>query len=128
MYFVPSYQLIELAILILHFSQKLQERRAMLEKGTYASQEEKEEWEKVARIDFMSGEESDLGEGEEVIVTKLLPWLSTDVSQFFQKLDEAAKVQKTPQPRRQMKPRICGSPSTLQKPSLEGIPTWVFKN
>ena len=63
----------------------------MLEKGMYASQEEKEEWKKGAKIDFMSVEESDLGEGEEVIVTKPLPWLSTDVSHFFQKLVKQRK-------------------------------------
>ena len=98
----------------------------MLEKGTFESTQQKEDWQKILKLDLISSEESDLDEGEEVMVTKPLPWRSSNVTRFFGKLDEECRQNKSPQARRQMKPRRSGLPSSRPQPSTEGFPDWVF--
>jgi len=98
-----------------------------MEKGSYISEEEKRAWNQITTLDFMSSEESGTDDGEEIILTKPLPWLSSTVKNFFRKLDEAALLGKSPQARRQMKQRRFGPPSLRQKPSSSsGIPDWAF--
>ena len=74
----------------------------------------------------MSSEESGEDDGEEVIITKPLPWLSPHVSHFFRKLDEAALKGKSPQARRQVKKRKKVPLSSRRIPS-DDYPSWIFQ-
>ena len=98
----------------------------MVERGTFDSPQQKEEWKEAMKVEMISSDESDVDNGDEVIVTKPLPWRSANVSQFFSKLDEECRHNKSPHARRQMKPRKCGLPSSRPKP--QGFPDWVFSN
>lgn len=54
----------------------------MLELGSYKNNEEKESWKKVKTMDFISIDESEMDEGEEVLVSKPLPWQSKKSTDF----------------------------------------------
>lgn len=72
----------------------------------------------------MSSDESGDDEGNEVIVSHPLPWLSGSVVQFKKALDDVSMKSKSPQSRREMKERRRGAPSLQPQP--EGFPSWVF--
>ncbi len=114
---------LELSIPIVLSTQKYTERKAMAAKATYASEEEKEKWLSIIRMEMMSSEESADDEGEDVIVIHPLPWLSAEVTAFKQKLDEKSKNEKSPLARRQTKKRITGLPSMRSAP--EKMPAWA---
>lgn len=96
----------------------------MLEKGTYKDGE-KEKWKEIMTIDAMSSDESDMEEGDEVIVVHPLPWLSQSVVHFKMTLDEQIKSSKTPQSKRQTKKRLVGCPS--KRCVLDNFPPWAIK-
>ena len=76
----------------------------------------------------MSSDERGIDADKEVIVSHSLPWLSSNVTLFKKKLDEAGLKNKSPQARRQMKERVQGCPSLRPQPEGEALPSWVFKN
>ena len=73
----------------------------------------------------MSSDESGIEEGDEVLILKPLPWESAEVAHFKQALDDAALEEKSPQAKRQMKPRLRGTHSARSKPCSE-YPSWAF--
>ena len=79
-------------------------------KGNYKSEDEKEKWMSVIKLEIMSSDES--GEDDEIIMVHPLPWLSAEVVAFKQQLDEQLNKEKRPQAHHQMKPRVVGAPST----------------
>lgn len=100
----------------------------MFEKAKYKDEEEMEAWRKVMKMEIcVQWWESANEDGKEVFVTKPLPWQSERVTLFKQTLDEAAKIEKTPLARRQMKERRTGVSSSRPKPIGE-FPAWVFKD
>ena len=97
----------------------------MLEKGSFDGGRDMEQWKAILTIDLMSSDESADEEGEELLVTHPLPWLSDTVSQFKLSLDQQIMQSKTPQARRQMKKRMVGCPS--KRSILENLPSWATK-
>ena len=99
----------------------------MFQKLSYA-EKDREKWQKVFSINFMSSEESD---GEDVIEVRPLPWHSHRVSTFLHSLDEKAKDDKSPQAKGQMKTRCSGTSSARVQPSVDAkgqvLPSWLFK-
>ena len=94
----------------------------MLEKGSFRDGgRDMEQWKAI----LMSSDESADEEGEELLVTHPLPWLSDTVSQFKLSLDQQIMQSKTPQARRQMKKRMVGCPS--KRSILENLPSWATK-
>lgn len=59
--------------------QKLQERKNMFEVGSYKDDSEKEKWQLIIAMDFMSSDESCTEEGSDVLVSKPLSWRSACV-------------------------------------------------
>ncbi len=100
----------------------MQDRKKILETGSYANDEEKEAWKKIMTVDFMSSDESGTEEDQDILLIKPLLWQSERVKHT---LDEAALKQKSPLARRQMKQRRKGMPSSRAKPSGD-FPAWVF--
>ena len=98
----------------------------MAAKGSYRSEEEKDKWLSVMKVEVMSSDESDEDDGEEVIVVHPLPWLSAEVAAFKQQIDDEIKKEKSPQARRQMKRRIIGSPSTRPRSTSHDFPSWAL--
>jgi hypothetical protein len=82
-------------------------------------------WEKVLILGFMSSEESDLDDEEEVLSLRPLPWRAEKVDTLFRKLDDITLKAKSPQARRQMKRRVLGVESSRSSPSIAGIPSWA---
>ena len=78
-------------------------------------------WEKVLILGFMSSEESDLDNEEEVLTLHPLPWRAEKVDMLFRKLDEITLKAKSPQARRQMKRRVLGAVSGRSSPSVAGV-------
>jgi hypothetical protein len=97
----------------------------MLEKGKFMDGERKQ-WKDIMIIDAMSSEESDMEEGDDVIVVHPLPWLSQSVVQLKLTLDDQIKSSKSPQARRQMKKRLLGSPS--KRDAADSLPPWADMN
>ncbi len=58
-----------------------------------------EQWRDIMTIDAMSSEESDMEEGDQVIMLHPLPWLSQSVLQLKLTLDDQIKSSKSPQAR-----------------------------
>ena len=104
--------------------QKIQERKAALEKMTFTDSEELEKWRLVVKAEFMSSDESATDEDDEVIVVKQLPWRSVHVGQMFRHLDDKGLKEKSPQARRQMKRRVKGHISNCPRP-IGDIPSWA---
>ena len=99
----------------------------MFQKLSYA-EKDREKWQKVFSVHFMSSEESD---GDDGIKVHPLSWRSNRVSTFLHSLDEKAKDEKSPQAKRQMKTRHSGSCSTRAQPTKDtkgqALPSWLFK-
>ena len=106
--------------------QKLQERKKLFEAGSYKDNDEKAKWRTIMTMDFMSSDESGVDDGNEVLMSKPLPWESPSVTLFKKTLDDAALQQKSPLAKRQMKPRKRGMPSTRSKPSAD-YPDWAYQ-
>ena len=115
-------------IWIVNHLQKLVERSKAFEKAKFRSDEEKEKWSKVIALEFMSSEESGQEGEEEVLINHPLPWISSTVKAFKRKLDEASLSGKSPQSKRQKKPRVDGPMSTRSIPyESDKFPSWIFK-
>lgn len=99
----------------------------MCETGWYKDDSEKENWQSIIAMDFMSSEESCTEEGSDVLVSKPLSWESASVTAFKKTLDDAALDQKSPLAKRQMKPRRRGMPSARPKPAGD-YPDWAFED
>ena len=67
--------------------QKLQERSASLRKVKFADARDREKWEKVMTVEFISSEDNGYDEGNEVLIVRPLPWRSARVDQMFNNLD-----------------------------------------
>ena len=102
-------------IWLVNHLQKLAERMKAVEKAQFRIDEEKGKWNKVLSLDFMSSEESGYEEEEEVLIHHLIPWISSTVKSFKRKL--ASLNGKSPQSKRQKKPRVDGPMSTRSKPN-----------
>ena len=87
----------------------------MFQKLSYA-EKDREKWQKVFSVHFMSSEEND---GDHAIKVHLLPWRSNRVSSFFHSLDEKSKDEKSPQAKWQMKGRCSGTCSTRTQSSVD---------
>ena len=87
--------------------------------------DEKEKWEGIMKIEYMSSEESGVEDGEDVNVVRPLPWLSASVTQFKSALDNQTMKEKSPQARRQTKKRKQGCPSKRTRPDV-CEPEWAF--
>lgn len=74
--------------------QKYTERSTMAAKGEYRNQEEKDKWLKVMKMEVMSSDESANEDGDEVLISHPLPWLSAEVVAFKQKMDAEIKRKK----------------------------------
>lgn len=108
-------------------TQKLQERKATIEKMTFKDPQQLENWRQVLKAEYMSSEESATDEGEEVILVMPLPWRSVHLNQLLAWVDKKAMAEKTPQARRQTKRRKLGSPSCRPKP-IGDVPRWATSN
>ena len=109
-------------------TQKVNERKAALEKMEFIEEGQHEKWRKVLVIEYMSSEESGVDDDNEVIIVKPLPWRSSYVNQMFRRLDDKVIAEKSPQSRRQMKKRVTGEPSIRSKPTGSEIPSWAVAN
>ena len=93
------------------------------------SEKDRQKWEQsqVLTFHFMSSEESDRDDEEEVLIVKPLPWKSPKVTRFLKGLDEKQQQCKTPQARRQEKRRVQGDlVSSCSRPALKDLPGCVF--
>lgn len=97
----------------------------MFEAGSYENEREKEKWRSILTMEFMSTDESSTEEGNDVLVSKPLPWEAASVAAFKAVLDNAALGHKSPLAKRQMKPRRKGIPSDRPKPTGD-YPDWAF--
>lgn len=105
--------------------QKLQDRKKAFQRGSFATDKDKEKWSKILSIEFMSSDESGTDDGKDVLITKPLIWESEAVASFKRALDDQSFQQKSPLAKRQMKTRKRGMPSFRPKPSGE-FPLWAF--
>ena len=95
----------------------------MLKKGKFKNGESNaEKWRSILKMEFMSSDESDTQDGEEILVVCPLPWLSEVVIQFKAIPDQEITSTKNPQARRQMK-RVVRNVSTRTMP--DDIPFWA---
>ena len=110
------------------FFQKLQERQAAFKKLSYA-EKDKEKWQKVFNVNFMSSEESDV-DGDDTIQIRPLPWRAERVTSFLHSLDRKSNDEKSPQAKRQMKMRQMGNSSKRLRPTHDSngqtLPSWLF--
>ena len=110
--------------------QKLDARKATLEKTAALTDEKKAKWREVVVFSFMSSEES----GEEEVgdvtrpvpYTKALPWRSSHVTRFFNQLDHKVEKNKTKRAKLQTLPRVPGPISTRAKPTDLPPNHWGF--
>ena len=98
----------------------------MFNKASFKDDTEKESWRRIMNIEYISSEESGYDDGDEVIITRPLPWLSATTQQFKRKLDLEIRNSKTPLARRQTKRRVDGDPSERPKPLESDIPPWIL--
>lgn len=75
------------------------------------------------KVDFMSSEESDVDEEEDVLVIHDLPWRKPSVKGMFSALDGDASKNKSSQAKRQMKRRVSGGSSSRARPN--SYPKWA---
>ena len=102
--------------------QKMQDRKAALERTVFTDEHQQGRWLEVMKPDFMSSEESDI-DGEDVLVIRTLPWRYSQVNQLMQKLDDKCFIEKQPLARRQTKRR---TPSSRPVP-LRNVPGWAIE-
>ena len=76
-------------------------------------------------LDLTSFDESADDDGQEVIKTHPLLWLSPLVNAFKWKLDNGIIKDKSAQSHRQRNEGMTGSPSSCAPP--EDFPSWVFR-
>ena len=91
---------------------------------TFSNEEQRKKWIDILKADFMSSEESDVDNGDEVLVVRSLPWRSSQVNQLFQRLDDVRLLEKKPLALRQTKRRVVGAPSNCPIP-CGNVPAWV---
>jgi hypothetical protein len=107
--------------------QKLKERKAMLLKGHFQDGNHSiEQWKSVMSLGIMSSDESEIEDGEEVLLVHPLPFLSSAVEDLKRNLDEQIKAGRTPQARRQLKKRLVGCPS--MRGAGSSLPPWCIKD
>ena len=59
----------------------------MAVKGNYKSEDEKEKWMSVMKLEVMSSDESGEDDGDEIIMVHPLPWLPAEVVVFKQQFN-----------------------------------------
>ena len=111
-----------LAIVNYCYLQKMTDRKNALRKRTFRKQEDRKKWEKVMFPEMISSEESLEENDEEVLKIRPLTWRAEIVNKMFAELDVMSQKEKSPQARRQQKPRRIGEISTRQPPSW--APAW----
>ena len=67
---------------------------------TFSDEVQRRKWVDILKADFMSSEESDVDNGDEVLVVRSLPWHSSQVNQLLQQLDVKSLLEKKPLARR----------------------------
>ena len=93
------------------------DRHASLQLQKFKKQSDKLLWEQLMKAEYMSSEESDIDEGEDILKVHDLPWRKPGVKRMFATLDSETAKRKTPQSKRQMKRRVVGSDSTRPQPA-----------
>ena len=110
--------------------QKLESRRAALERTNALSDEQKIKWREVLVSSFFSSEESGEvidGETSQYLFVKSLPWREAKVNRFMRQMDEKVKKRQSKHAKRQTLPRKPGAVSTRPKPTAEfGSTFWAF--
>ena len=76
-------------------------------------------------LELMSSDESGEEDGDEILVTHPIHWLSETVAQLKVSLDQQILSSKTAQARRQMKKRLVGCPS--RRGIVDNLPPWAVK-
>ena len=92
---------------------------------TFSNEEQRKKWIDILKADFMSSEESDVDNGDEVLVVRSLPWRTSQVNQLFQRLDDMRLLEKKPLALRQTKRRVVGAPSNRPIP-CGNVPAWAI--
>ena len=90
-----------------------------------AGERDATQWMSILKLETMSTDESDVEDGEEVLVVHPLPWLSETICDLKRALDQQIRMSKTPQAKRQMKKRLTGNDSTRSVP--KELPSWALK-
>ena len=106
--------------------QKLLERQAALKQQDFKRPSDMGIWKQLMKTEFMSSEESDVDDDEEVLKVHDLPWRRDIVDTMFSALDIDAANGKTAQSRRQMKRRVVGE--TSARPQPLNFPCWASTN
>lgn len=117
--------------IIITITQKLESRKAALERTSSISAEKKVKWKEVLVSSFVSSEESDEedvdGEAKQFLYVKALPWRAAKVSKFMKQIDDKVKKAQSNRARQQTLPRKPGSISDRPKPVCEfGSSFWGF--
>ena len=99
-----------------------------MRKVKFALPKDREKWEKVLTLDFMSSEDSGSDEGDEILIIRPIPCRSSKVDRMFSDLDQKTFEDKSPRARRQMKQRKVGIPSKRPRPTHDCIPQWALSD
>lgn len=111
-------------IQLIYITQKRKERDSAVLKNSKLTEDQKKKWLTVMTNDFMSSEES--GEDDSMIVHPL-PWRSEYVNKMFKRIDAFCGNKKSPQAKRQMKPRKYGMASSRPQPVVdEAVLRWAI--
>ena len=86
------------------------------------TEDQSKKWLAIMTNEYMSSEESD----DETMLVHSLPWRSDYVNRMFKSIDDYCLKMKSPQAKRQMKPRVEGSVSNHSSPG-DGAPTWAVR-
>ena len=105
--------------------QRRAERVSEFQKMSY-SDSDREKWRKVLVNQLMSSDESEYEDDQAVFVVKELPWRSSKVTAFFEKLDGVHQSRKTEQASQQTKRRVRKGLMSSRPPPL-GLPSWALK-
>jgi len=88
------------------------------------SDRDREKWEQVLELDYMSSEDTD---EENKLKVRPLPWLSERVQKFKDCLDCEIEKKMNPQSKRQRKTKTIGTSSSRPKPTVPKNSNWILK-
>ncbi|KAL5484237.1 hypothetical protein EMCRGX_G020698 [Ephydatia muelleri] len=108
-----------------HKFRKLQNRKVALSGSTTLTQEQKEKFSSILRIEYMSSEESaeesgedeHMGERLKVLLIHTLPWRNPSVNEMFQSLDRKSARKRTSRAAEMCRKRCRASATEPSSPS-----------
>lgn len=110
--------------------QKLEARKAALERSAGTTEAGKEKWRQVLVPSFMSSEESgeefDDGDTTPVMYVKYLTWRHPQVNKFLDQMDHKVEKRKSKRAKLQTLPRRPGGNSRRPKPLDFPATFWGF--